>query len=413
MFIETTALHKLLAMQKRIRAAQGGTSAAKTVSIEQILIDKSQSDLEPKLTSITSESFPHLKRGAIRDFKNIMMEHRYWDDDCWNATDYTYTFPLIDPISHKLVSRYGSKLEFFSVDQPSKVRGPRRHRLFINEANNIPFDTFEQLEVRTSDEIWLDWNPASPFWFDEEIVPKRSDYEHVILTYKDNEGLPRSIVESIEQRKPRSGERPSQWWTVYGLGLQGEIEGRIYTNWQLIDNLPHEARLERRGLDFGYSNDPSAVVDVYYYNGGYIWDEQLYRKGMTNKQLADLLNSLPEKNALVIADSAEPKSIDELKLYGVNVLPAQKGQGSLNQGIQYVQNQRVSVTKRSINLIKEYRNYLWQTDRDGRIINKPEGGNDHALDAGRYAMENLRSISTDDDEEITAPDWVKNAMGVR
>ena len=370
MYIATTATHKLLKLKQRIRGIAGGTSASKTISILQILIDKAQSDKVPKLTSVVSESFPHLKRGAMRDFLNIMQEHGYFKDNNWNRSDYTYTFET------------GSKIEFFSADQPSKVRGPRRDRLFINEANNIPYEAFDQLEVRTKDEIWLDWNPTNEFWFYEEVM-KRPNVDFLTLTYKDNEGLDKNIIDSIEARKGNK-----QWWRVYGEGLLGEVEGKIYKDWQIIDEIPHEARLERYGLDFGYSNDPSAIVAIYYYNGGYIINEITFQKGLTNKQLADILNNQPK--ALVIADSAEPKSIDEIMSYGVMIQASKKGQGSVNQGIQWVQDKRMSVTKRSINVIKEYRNYLWQTDKDGKILNVPAHEFSHSMDAIRYGMDSLR-----------------------
>jgi phage terminase large subunit len=379
MYIKTTATNKLIELKKRIKGVAGGTSAGKTISIIQILIDKAQSDKTPTLTSITSESMPHLKRGAMRDFLSIMQEHNYFKDDRWNKSDFTYTFET------------GSKIEFFSLDMPHKVRGPRRHRLFINEANNIPLETFDQLEVRTSDEIWLDWNPVNEFWWYTDILPTR-DVDFIILTYKDNEGLTESIVASIESRKANKN-----WWLVYGLGQLGEVESRIYTGWQIIDLIPHEARLERRGMDFGYSNDPSAIVDIYYYNGGYIVDEITYQKGLTNKQLADVINNLDM--TLVIADSAEPKSIDEIKSYGVNIIPCIKGRDSVKQGIQFVQNQRISITKRSLNLIKEYRNYLWETDKDGKIINEPIGIFNHCMDAIRYGFDGLRERA----QEYIAP----------
>ena len=357
-------------MSKRIRGVCGGTSAGKTISILQILISKAQKDKRPTLTSVVSESFPHLKKGAMRDFKNIMQEHGYWKESAWNATDSIYTFET------------GSKIEFFSADQPSKVRGPRRDRLFINECNNVAYEAFDQLEVRTNIETWLDWNPTNEFWFYTEVLGQRDDAEMITVTYKDNEGLPETIIQSIENRKDRK-----QWWQVYGLGQLGEIEGRIYKGWRIIDEIPHEARLEGYGLDFGYSNDPTAIVAIYYYNGGYILDEILYRKGMSNQQIASFMNNLDF--GVIVADSAEPKSIDELKLYGLSVVAAKKGAGSILQGINYVQEQSVSVTKQSINLIKEYRNYLWQTDKDGKTVNIPEGGFDHALDAVRYKLSSV------------------------
>lgn len=357
-------------MTKKIRIAQGGTSASKTISILLWLINLCQSDTKPTLTSVVSESIPHLKRGAIRDFRNIMIAHGYWKDALWNATDSIYTFET------------GSKMEFFSTDNGDKLRGARRDRLFMNEANNCTLDAFDQLEVRTKEFVYLDYNPTNEFWLFTEVIPNRDDWEKVILTYKDNEALSPEIVASIEQRKNRKG-----WWQVYGEGQLGEVEGKIYKDWQIIDEIPHEARLERRGLDFGYTNDPTAIVDIYYYNGGYILDEVCYQKGMSNKQIADVIKD--QDQVMVIADSAEPKSIDEIRLYGINMMPAVKGAGSISQGIQFVQQQRISVTKRSDNIIKEYRNYLWATDKQGKILNEPEGGLDHALDAVRYAFTSL------------------------
>lgn len=372
MYQLTTATQKLLNLKKRIKGVSGGTSAGKTISILQILIDKAQSDKSPTLTSITSESMPHLKRGAMRDFLNIMQEHNYFKDSAWNKSDFTYTFET------------GSKLEFFSLDMPHKVRGPRRDRLFINEANNIPLETFDQLEVRTKQDIWLDWNPVAEFWWYTDVQTSR-DVDFIILTYKDNEGLDKQIVDSIESRMSNKN-----WWQVYGLGQLGEAEGRIYVGWQIIDDIPHEARLERYGLDFGYSNDPTASDGIYKYNGGLIIDEVIHQKGMLNSEIANVYKNIP--HALIIADAAEPKSIDELKTYGITVLPSVKGQGSVLQGIQSVQNQRISVTKRSINTIKEYRNYLWETDKDGKIINEPVDFMNHHMDAIRYAIASMGNI---------------------
>lgn len=306
-----------------------------------------------------------------------MEAHGYFNESEWNKTDYTYTFST------------GSRIEFFSADQPGKVRGPRRDILFINEANNIPYETFTQLEVRTKEVIWLDWNPVSEFWFYEE-VKHREDVDFLILTYKDNEALDPRIVEAIEARRGNKN-----WWKVYGEGQLGEAEGRIYKGWQVIDEIPHEARLERYGIDFGYTNDPSAIVAVYYYNGGYILDEIAYQKGLSNKQIADIILN-QEHKALAVADAAEPKSVDEIMSYGVSIIASNKGQGSVLQGIQYVQDQRISVTKRSLNLLKEYRNYLWETDKDGKIINTPEHIWSHSMDALRYGLETLRPHENDE-----------------
>ena len=370
MYQETSATKKIVSLEKRIRAIAGGTSASKTISILLWLINYAQS-VENEIISVVSETMPHLKRGAMRDFLSILETHGYYNDECWNRTDFIYTFPS------------GSRMEFFSCDQPGRIRGPRRSILFINEANNISYEVYTQLEIRTTKIIWLDWNPINEFWYYTEVQNK-VDHDFITLTYKDNEALDKSIIEAIESRKGNKN-----WWKVYGEGQLGEVEGRIYTNWQTVDAIPHEARLERYGLDFGYSVDPTAVVAIHYYNGGYILDEITYQKGLSNKQIADVFSNIPK--CLVIADSAEPKSIDELKLHGVNVLPAQKGPGSVAQGIQYVQDQKISITKRSTNIIKEYRNYLWLTDKDGRIISEAPKHDNHGMDATRYGFEGLRA----------------------
>lgn len=383
MYSQTIATNRIISLQKKIRAVCGGTSASKTISILLYLIAKAQSDKEPTLTSVVAESLPHLKRGALRDFKNIMKAHHYWNENCWRATDYVYEFET------------GSQIEFFGVDSPDKLRGGRRDRLFINEANNVALDAFDQLEVRTKEFCFLDWNPSHEFWFYTEVQPNRNDVDFITLTYKDNDALSQEIIQSIEARKNNK-----TWWRVYGLGLLGEIETRIYTRWNIIDEVPENARLEVRGLDFGYSNDPTAIVDIYKYNDGYVLDEQVYQKGMSNKQIADILQNLPQNKTTVVADSAEPKSIDEISSYGITMLPAAKGSGSINQGVQLVQSMPISVTKRSTNILKEYRNYLWMEDKNGKIINKPMGGLDHAMDAIRYGISFLRPHDTETYEEL-------------
>lgn len=376
-FKRTIATNKLLKLDKRIKAVAGGTSASKTISILLILIDKCiwhANHDDQLLVSVVSESLPHLKRGAIRDFLNIMKSHGYYREDQWNRTDFSYSFGP------------GVTLEFFGVDSPDKVRGPRRDILFMNEANNCPYNSFDQLEVRTKKEIWLDWNPTNEFWFYTELLPNReADIDFITLTYKDNGALDPNIVQSIESRRYNKS-----WWQVYGLGQLGEVEGKIYRGWEIIKKIPHEARLERYGLDFGYANDPAALVALYYYNGGYIVDELIFRTQMSNRRIADFITNSEVPNTLVIADSAEPKSIAEMQEYGVNILGAQKGQGSVNQGIQYVQDQRVSMTQRSVNLIQAYRNYMWKTDREGNILDVPDHRFSDAMDATRYAMESMR-----------------------
>lgn len=370
-FKNTTATKKIFQLNKRIRAVSGGTSASKTISILVWLIDYSQSTSN-KIVTVVAESVPHLMLGAIRDFKNIMSSNGYWDENSWNETKHTYVFPG------------DTLIEFISFDKFGKAHGPRRDVLFCNECNNLPHPIVDQLITRTREVIWLDWNPSEEFWFYTEIQGKRDDVDFITLTYKDNEALDEITIKEIESHKSNKS-----WWKVYGEGQLGVTEGRIYRDWKIIDEIPHEARLMRRGLDFGYTNDPSALIDIYKYNGGFIFDENLYQKGLSNRQIADRILISKEPYILVKADSAEPKSIDEIKGFGIDIIGANKGPGSVKQGIQYVQDQRCSVTSRSLNLLKDYRNYKWKVDKNGNILNEPEHTFSHSLDAIRYGLEDL------------------------
>lgn len=370
----TTALHKIRKLKKRLKVIQGGSSAGKTIAILLVLIDRLQRQ-KGVISSVVSETMPHLKRGAIRDFLNIMEAHGYYKDDAWNRSDFVYTFET------------GSKLEFFSADSPDKVRGPRRNGdLFLNECNNISYEVYTQLAIRTAGDIFLDYNPVVEFWVHDEIQAKNVDHDFTILTYKDNEGLPKVIVDELESRKGNTA-----WWRVYGEGLVGEVEGRVYRGWQIIDEVPHEARLERHCLDFGFDPDPAAIIDLYFYNGGYILDEVLHQKGLHNPDLAAVLKNLPK--ALTIADSAEPKSISEIALHGISIIGTPKGKDSKKYGIEVMQAQQISVTKRSVNLIDEYRKYMLDQDLNGRFIAGKTVGKDDCLDAARYGMISIVNIN--------------------
>ena len=369
----TTATKKLLALNKRIKVVCGGTSAGKTFGINCVLIDKAQSNKNLKI-EIVSESFPHLEGGSIADFKKILIERNYWKDDRWNGTKHFYTFET------------GSVIQFTSVDNIGKAHGPRRDILFINEGPYLDWNIVLQLIQRTSGDIWIDFNPTTEFWYYTEIKDKM-EHDFITLTYLDNEGIPQSVKEFIESRK---GNR--QWWQVYGLGQLGEVEGKIYRDWKIIEELPHEARLWRRGLDFGYSVDPTVIVAIYEYNGGFIIDEELYQKGLSNKGIADFL--LNQEACLVIGDSAEPKSIDEVASYGISIMGAQKGPGSVQQGIQWVQGQKISVTARSLKTITAYRNYLWDMDKNGKNLQIPDDSIhewSNPMDAIRYGFNGIKT----------------------
>jgi phage terminase large subunit len=379
-FSDTTATQKVFDLTKRIRAVAGGTSASKTISILVWIIDYCQTPQErEKLATVTAESVPHLKQGAALDFENIMKDRGYWIDGRWNKSDRVYSFET------------GNKVQFSSFDTYGKAHGGRRDVLFVNEANNNPYNIVDQLITRTREVVFLDWNPSNEFWFYQEMLGKREDVDFITLTYKDNEALDHATIQEIESHKHNK-----QWWQVYGLGQLGQLESQIYKNWQTIDDVPTEAKLERRGLDFGYSVDPTVIEALYTWNGAYVFDEELYMKGLSNKTIADHILSQPEQ-CLVIADSSEPKSIDEIAEYGVQIVGAQKGAGSVYQGIQYLQDKKVFVTKRSVKTIKAQRNYIFFTDKDGKVTNDPDDAIhewSNPMDACRYAADSFNKTTT-------------------
>lgn len=387
-FQNTTATKKIFNLKKRIRAVAGGTSASKTISILVWLIDYAQIT-KNEIITVVSESFPHLEDGAMRDFKNIMQSQGYWEDNKWHGTKHEYTFDT------------GTVIEFTSVDTYGKAHGPRRDVLFLNECNNLSYIIADQLITRTRKIVWMDWNPSNEFWFYTEMLPNRQDIDFITLTYLDNEALDESTKSEIEAHKHNKS-----WWQVYGLGQLGDIEGKIYKDWQIIDEVPHEARLVARWLDFGYTNDPSSIGDIYYYNGGYIAKQRLYQKGMLNKPLADFLLNLEEPQTIVIADSAEPKSIDDIRGYGVNIIGVSKKRGEVKSdtfvkwSIGLVQDQRMSVTKDSLETIDEYRKAMWLVDKNGKILNEedPKCAN-HSLAGIRYVMVYLTAGSRLDERE--------------
>jgi phage terminase large subunit len=373
MLQKTTAQNKIAQLKKRVRIVRGGTSSSKTFSIIPMLITYAVQKDNTEI-SIVSESIPHLRRGAIRDFLKIMQMVGMYDPNKWNKSSLTYTFSN------------NSFIEFFSADQPDKLRGARRDVLFINECNNVDWESYYQLAIRTRKFIYLDYNPVSEFWVDTELV-QDADSEMIVLTYKDNEALDSSIVAEIEKAKEKAetSEYWRNWWAVYGLGQIGNLEGVIFSNYQLIDTIPSDARLLGCGVDFGYSVDPTAIVEVYQYNDQRIIKEICYRTGMLNSDIAKVL----PKGVPVYADSAEPKSIEEIRRFAISIKGVTKGKDSINYGIQVMQGQNYMITKDSTNLIKELRGYCWDKGKDGKTLPIPVG-DDHIIDAWRYfEMESL------------------------
>lgn len=303
-----------------------------------------------------------------------------------------------------------------SSDQTSKLKSLANYNcVIIEEADEIPEEDFIQLDdslrtVKGDIKIILLLNPPAKThwivqrWFDLEkseakgfYIPKlketATDTKAIVSDYHDNEV--NIAPKSIEQYENYKTTKPSHYWNMVKGYIPETVVGKIYNGWTLIDEIPPEARLKRRGLDYGYSNDPTAIIDIYVWNNAYIWDELLYRKGMSNKDIADVIKM--QEDTLLIPDSAEPKSNDELISYGISLIPSQKGKGSVNQGIQYVQDKTIYVTRRSVNIWKEYENYSWKVDKDGNTLNVPIDMWNHAMDAGRYGMESLRPTTTEFD----------------
>lgn len=353
----------------------GGTRSGKTFSNLQLLILVANTR---KVTiSVVSETMPHLKRGAIRDFQNIMGTE--FDETRWNKTDAIYTFPN------------GSIIEYFSADSPAKVHGPARDILFLNEAQNISYDIARHLFVRTSERILIDYNPTHTFWVNERIEPSE-DCVCIHSTYLDNcdcaTGETFLSPEQIQEIESNRGD--ANWWRVYGEGKVGQLEGLIFPDFELVDDLPifeerPDGMVEAYGLDFGFTNDPSVLIHVLVDNRSReIWaDEVFYRTGMLNSDMAAAMKEAGVGRKTVYADAAEPKTIEELRRYGFNVQPSYKATRKAEQ-LQAMKGYRQKITKRSLNLIREHRGYTWQRDKDGSYLNEPVSVQDHAEDGFRY-----------------------------
>jgi phage terminase large subunit len=374
MFIRTTAINKILKLKKFVRGVQGGSSAGKTFAIIPILIDIA-TDKPMSEISVVAESIPHLKRGAMKDFKKIMVETGRFFDDRWNATDFKYTFAN------------GSQIEFFSADNDAKLRGARRDWLYMNEANNMNFHSYTELASRTKKGVYLDWNPTDAFWFHDELI-NDSDVDFLIINYLDNEACPESALNFINKAKQKADAGSgfwSNWYRVYGLGEIGSLEGVVFNNWTQCDKIPKDAEFISYGLDWGFTNDPTSLIEVYRYESKIYVNELLYQTQLTNSDIVAKLKAFNVNTSqCIVADSAEPKSIQDLTNAGYYVEPARKGPDSIKASIDRLQQYEIVVTKNSLNLIKELRQYKWAKDREGKALNAPEDVMNHAIDCLRY-----------------------------
>jgi len=382
-FIRTTAVNKVRKLKRFVKGVQGGSSASKTYSILAVEIDHCTKNPYTE-TSVVAESIPHLKRGAMRDFMKIMTVTGRFNAARWNATDFRYKFAN------------GSYIEFFSADDDSKLRGARRDRLYMNEANNLSFHAYTELAARTKQSVILDWNPVNEFWFHSELM-QDEDVDFLILTYKDNEACPKSARDFIEKArvKAETSEYWANWYKVYGLGQVGTLQGAIYEDFEVVEGIDvSRAKFVALGLDWGFSNDPTALLAIYRQGDCLLIQELLYATGLTNQDIADKLRSLGITRAWeIVADSAEPKSIEEIYRLGFNIKPAEKGPDSVRNGIDILKRFKLQVTKDSTNLIKELRSYTWATDKEGKNTGVPIDSFNHACDAMRYVALNKLRVS--------------------
>jgi phage terminase large subunit len=390
----TTALRKISAMKKRIRMVRGGQGAGKTITWL-ILICNSASSTQDRNWLIASEELTKMKDSVISDFEMVMKGFGIWEDHRWNKSEFVYTYAN------------GNIVKFRSMDKEDAGKGVRKfYGVYFNEINKIKFESYNQYASRCRVVVG-DWNPDAPFFVDDQVL-SREDCEFLQLTYRDNEFLDETERNEIEgylkkgykntripegfklgQRYHKSNIKDAYWankWQVYGLGNIGSLMGAIFSNWEIIEDVPEEARLRSGGLDFGYTNDPTAIVARYQWNGCPVYDEIEYKTGMLNKDIASVIKKSVLAYSTIYCDSAEPKSVDELrKTYKIKAVGVDKGRDSLRYGIDLLQQYpKIYVTRRSVNLISNFRNYIWEVDRNGKPTNQPVDKNNHGIDACRY-----------------------------
>ena len=366
---------------KRICVLQGGTRSGKTYSILLALIEFAYKNKGKGLyITIARKTFPALRGTAMRDFFDIIKKENLYDEKLHNKSNSLYTL-------------YGNYFEFISVDQPARVRGRKRDILFLNECNEFGFEEYTQLALRTTFKIIIDFNPSDEYhWLYTQIIDaNRDDVDFHISTYKDNPFLDKTTISEIERLK----EVDENLWRVFGEGQRGVATETIFPAFNIIDSVPDNATEIALGLDFGFSADPTSLVKVYKHDLDLYIDELIYEKGLTNQDIAHKIKDLGiDRSIEIYADSAEPKSIEEIfRMGGINIKPAKKGADSIRIGIDVLKRHKLNVTKRSVNAIKEFRNYKWIKNKNNEITNKPIDAFNHAVDAVRYVALNKLMVS--------------------
>ena len=370
----TNVFHKAYKSDTRITCLQGGTRSSKTYSLCQLFIVKALRETG-KVFTICRKTLPALKGTAYRDIINLLKELDLYREENHNKSELSY------------ILGNNNLLEFISIDQSQKIRGRKRDYLWLNEANEFNYEDYQQLILRTTDKVYLDYNPSDPYsWIYDKVIT-RDDCTFIKSTYKANPFLDKDTIAEIERLK----DIDPDYWRVYGLGEIGSIQTMIFRNFKLVDEV--QGNLVGFGLDFGFTNSPSALVAVYQSDDNLYIKEMLYEKRLTNTDLANKLKEFRiDRQSEIIGDSAEPKSIEEIYRQGFNIKPAKKGAG-IHLGIDIMRRYKLHITKDSLNAIKEFRGYKWATDKNVDVLNVPVKVNDHLIDATRYLCLNKLSIN--------------------
>lgn len=371
----TYVFEKMLSafVNPRIRgiASKGGTRSSKTWSVLQLLHLTCVNSEKPLVISCVAATLPMVKRGMVRDFRQMLLTEGEWSEDAFNKSECTYSYPN------------GCIIEFFGVDNASKVHGSARDILFVNEAQTIPREIFRQLDIRTRKKVIIDFNPVRKFWGETEFVGDR--YLTIHSTYKDNPYLSKEQVGAIEKNK---GD--ANWWRIYGEGETGGVEGNVYPSYEVIEDMPETFTGRCLGLDFGFVNDPTAIVDIRFQGWDLYVDLLCYETGLLNASIADYLTSNMLHRLITVCDNAEQKSIVELQQRRIKAIPCVKGRGSVAGGIAQVKQFKLHVTKRSVKLLDELDNYKFIKDEaTDTYTNETIDAWNHALDALRYGVDYL------------------------
>ena len=356
------------AVDNRYLILYGGSSSSKTISVLQYLVLYALKYPNKRIT-LTSESIPVMKKTLIADLKDVVMQEA-WKLGTFNKSDLTYIFPN------------GSVFNFVPADEESRFKGPRQDIFYSDEVNHIPERVYDQADIRTKDLVISSFNPTSRFWLADRFENDKTFVHH--STVLDNPFVSPNIIEAL---KSRAAKDPN-FYKVYFLGEWGNLEGLVFEegrDWDIVESMPRDFDKRVLAVDFGYSIDPTAIIDIRYFRGE-LWAREIeYKTGLVNSDIAYLINKT-SKVTRVVADSAEPKSIEEIHRLGIDIHPSQKGRDSINHGINLLKEFKLNVTKDSVNLIKELRNYSWAKDKDGNMLNKPIDDFNHTIDALRYGV---------------------------